>query len=656
MGIKIQTPYISKVTIKNFRNFFDTEVELNSKQVIIGENNVGKTNFIRALQLILDPNLSDSDRELEESDFNDTIENPFDNKQKIEISIEVQGFEKHTALLAAFCDGTICTNPATIKISYEFAPINEKEYGYSIFLGDNRDLQFTHNHRKLLNLKVINGLRDANNDLKNSKKSPFNKLLKAYEFDKDLLNDIALDMKETGNAILELEELADLSEKINTNLMKIVGNHVPYSKLKLETIDINPHRILNTLKLMIGVNKQRSVSDTSLGVTNILYITLVLLSLEDHTIPTLIKLNDFDELKSKDSLDILDVFYEKITDRYYRLKENTEVTEELYKFFSEHFSINQSHTILVIEEPEAHLHPILQRSVYRDVMSNENSIILTTHSSDIVSVSPVNSIVHLRSDGGATEVTSSANIPIKGKELADIQRYLDVKRSELFFGKGVILVEGIAEEYLIPVLARECGIDLDFYGIVCCNINSTNFKPYISLLKELNIPYVIFTDGDYYFIDDQGNKNYHVLSEDEHEEYGYLGIDLAKDTLIELGIFEDSDEIDEKDLHKEGYYFSDYTLEVDLMISSEEDKTMEQAIYESFSKLTTGGKIQKSNFLSKLQNGDYYYCLARIEDSSNKVGKGRFAQRLSTYKDLKVPDYIEIGLLDLVSRIESDSN
>lgn len=92
------------------------------------------------------------------------------------------------------------------------------------------------------------------------------------------------------------------------------------------------------------------------------------------------------------------------------------------------------------------------------------------------------------------------------------------KRSELYFGKGVILVEGIAEEYLVPRLALNLGIDLDFYGILCCNINSTNFKPFIVLLKELDIPYIIFTDGDYFYeieVEDDGKTKtervYHEL-------------------------------------------------------------------------------------------------------------------------------------------------
>lgn len=70
--------FISRVKIKNYRNFKDVDVRLEHKQIIIGENNVGKTNFLKALQLILDPTLSDEDRMLEESDFNDTLVNPMD--------------------------------------------------------------------------------------------------------------------------------------------------------------------------------------------------------------------------------------------------------------------------------------------------------------------------------------------------------------------------------------------------------------------------------------------------------------------------------------------------------------------------------------------------------------------------------------------------
>lgn len=651
MGKKNKFPFISKVSIKNFRNFLNEEVILNSKQVIIGENNVGKTNFIRAIQLILDPNLSDSDRELEESDFNDSIEKPFDNKEKIEISIEIKGIENHTTLIAAFCDGTVSKEPPTIRITYKFESTND-EYGYKIFLGDNENILFTHLHRKLLNVKVINGLRDATGDLKNLKKSPFNKLLNMYDIDKDLIEEIAIEMKKEGDAILNLEELVDLNKKINNSLVKIVGEHVPYSKLKVETIDINPSRILNTLKLMIGLNKQRSVSETSLGITNILYITLILLSIEDQTIPSLIKTADYETLNQQDDLKLLENFYEPISERYYKMKSDLNTTQDLYDFFDKNLNKAQTFTILIIEEPEAHLHPILQRSIYREVMSKNNSIILTTHSSDIASVSPIHSIVHLNAQRFTTKLSSSATLNISKKEIADIQRYLDVKRSELFFGKGVILVEGIAEEFLVPVLAKQSGINLDFYGVVCCNINSTNFKPYIYLLRTLNIPYVIFTDGDYYAIDSEGNRKYHIIHNESQKEYGYLGVELAIKTLSELNLLDESKDIEEKDLNSFGYYFSDYTLEVDLMML----KGNKSKIIKTFLGLTAGGEIQKRRFMKRLYADDYYFCLDRIEESANRIGKGRFAQRFSTYETLEVPQYIKLGLENLIKQIKDGEN
>ena len=74
-------PYICRVHIENFRNFHSVDFSLGEKQVLIGENAVGKSNLLYALQLILDPTLSEKDRMLEESDFWDGIENPMDNGQ-----------------------------------------------------------------------------------------------------------------------------------------------------------------------------------------------------------------------------------------------------------------------------------------------------------------------------------------------------------------------------------------------------------------------------------------------------------------------------------------------------------------------------------------------------------------------------------------------
>ena len=117
--------YISRVVIKNYRNFKDLDVDLQHKAVIVGENNVGKTNFIKALQLILDPTLSDEDRMLSESDFNDSLDNPMDNNQEILIQIYISNYRNNTAIMTVLSDATVldANGNEVLLLSYKFFQI-----------------------------------------------------------------------------------------------------------------------------------------------------------------------------------------------------------------------------------------------------------------------------------------------------------------------------------------------------------------------------------------------------------------------------------------------------------------------------------------------------------------------------------------------------
>lgn len=263
----MRSPYISKVFIKNYRNFKNVEVDLAHKQVIIGENNIGKTNFLRAIQLILDPRLSEYDRKLNETDFFDGLKDPMKNGEEIQISLEIQGFKHNTNLLAQLSDASIKDDPATLKITYKFYPIKNddgsiKEYTYKIYKGNKEDLDFTYHDRKYLNVKVINALRDVENELKSSRKSPVTQLLEQYKIDKDEITQIAETLKNNSEELLKIDELVDLEVNINRGFSKLIGLQ-PDPGLSLETIDIDPNRLLNALKVMIGA-KKRPISESSL--------------------------------------------------------------------------------------------------------------------------------------------------------------------------------------------------------------------------------------------------------------------------------------------------------------------------------------------------------------------------------------------------------
>ncbi|CBI13555.1 conserved hypothetical protein [Streptococcus gallolyticus UCN34] len=651
--------YISRVVIKNYRNFKDLDVNLQHKSVIVGENNVGKTNFIKALQLILDPSLSDEDRMLSESDFNDSLKNPMENNQEILIQIYISNYRRNVAIMTMLSDATVldAEGNEVLLLSYKFFPhideFGKKEYQYEVYMRDDMSRKFGSRERKYLNIKVIKALRDVEADLRNSKKSPVKKMLDDYKISKEVLENIASEYKECGDRVLDLDEINDMTMHINERFSEILGNH-DYD-ISLQAMEVDPTRVLGSLKMLMA---NRSVSDSSLGLDNILYISLVLQMLKDKTVPTFVSGSEYSELLTKENSEIIDECYISNAGGNYVLR--TDLNEEnyasLYTFMADNGHGNNAVTLLAIEEPEAHLHPVYQRLIYKDVINrNGFPILLTTHSTHITSVVPIKSLVHLHQEAGNTVAHSTASMPMLEGEFLDVERYLDVKRGEIFLGKGVILVEGIAEEYIIPKLAELLGKPLDEKGIVVCNINCTNFKPYMKMLNSLSIPYAVITDGDFYIenVDDRddSNRNYHVMEKDvkDNDTCGSLGRENAIKTFEAL-----DDSVPENvDLalyfSERGYFIGKYTFEVDMMECTSTEAG-ERAFTDTFDQLVESSRKQ-NNFKNRLENQDYEFCLRRIEDQS--VGKGRFAQIFSgkCVTD-NCPDYVKNAIEYIYAKVD----
>lgn len=660
--------FISRVVIKNFRNFKNVDVCLGHKQIIIGENNVGKTNFLRALQLVLDPTLSDEDRMLQESDFNDSIKNPMENKEEILIEIYIDNYDQNKTILAVFQDATVMTEDGkeVLKFTYRFFPyINEggvAEYQYNIYKGNDETKKFGSYERKYLNIKVVKALRDVEGEMRNSRTSPIQKMLKNYAIDKQDLEHIAEEYRKNGEKILNLDELVDLTNNINKRFGMVLGNND--FDVSLRAMEINPAKVLSSLKLLMA---QRNTTEISLGLNNILYISMILQLLQDKTIPSLIKAEKYMELSSIPGGDILKATYEESKNGNYFLNDDISESqqEKLYTFMSKNMPISKGVTILAIEEPEAHLHPVNQRLIYRDVIQNSsNSVLLTTHSTHITAIAPIDSIVHLHDDGErGTEIHATAAMPISDGEFLDVERYLDVKRGEIYLGKAVLLVEGIAEEYLIPQFANLLGKPLDEKGIIVCNINCTNFTPYVKLLRSLDIPYAVITDGDYYYENEEEERIYHQMDNDDSDvKSGWLGMEIIEKMINELGLNGDEkipDDPDEKDqlFYSLGLFVGYYTFEVDMMECAATSKNNREkalnVISDLFLELTTGGARQKQNFKKELKAGEYWKCLNKIE--GNGIGKGRFAQRLSgVCMKEHIPGYIESAINYIYKKVDKE--
>lgn len=657
-----KNPYISRVQIKNFRNFLNVDVELDHKQVIIGENNVGKTNFLRAIQLILDKDYSDSDRQLTPEDFHDSIEKPMENGEEIEINLEIKGYEHNSKLKAQFVDAIISADPPTLRFTYKFVA-NRDEFGkiinykYIIFKGSSEDNRFTNEDRSYINIYVIKALRDVERELKSNKNSPLYKLVKQYEVSTQDLEQISEALKGAAEGILELDEIVHIKEILSNRFASLSGIQTDH-KITLRTFDIDTERLLYTLQVYMGL-KERPVSELSLGLANILYISLMLILLKDKTILPIIKAEQFELLLTEDEKGILSKLYELSDKGNHVLKKEIEESdiESLYDFMDEHNYRHQAFTILAVEEPEAHLHPTLQRLIYREVLHSSNtSVIFTSHSTYITSVTPLNYIVHIRKIDDSSKVFSTVNLSLSRKEKKDIERYIDAKRGEIYFGKGIILAEGITEEYFISAAAELIEKNLDNFGIVVCNIDSTNFKPYIQLLEALYIPWVLFTDGDYYeieeYVDEKGNSKtkriYHIMDKNTGREFGYKGNENVLKILSTLGIIAEDDELDEDEIRVKGFFIGEYTLEVDMM--NDADDTGIEILKKVYKELKSGGDEMQENFEEAIDAEDYWLALKKIEGN---ISKGRFAQRLADNLTTElVPSYIIEGIEAIVEKVK----
>ena len=109
--------------------------------------------------------------------------------------------------------------------------------------------------------------------------------------------------------------------------------------------------------------------------------------------------------------------------------QDTTLYDNLYAFFSDCVPTANGVTILAVEEPESHLHPIYQRLLYRHIMNKTNtSVMITTHSTHISSVAPITSLVHLITTKDGTTVKTTADIDLSADDYSDLTRYIDVKR------------------------------------------------------------------------------------------------------------------------------------------------------------------------------------------------------------------------------------
>jgi putative ATP-dependent endonuclease of OLD family len=154
--------------------------------------------------------------------------------------------------------------------------------------------------------------------------------------------------------------------------------------------------------------------------------------------------------------------------------------------------------ILIIEEPEAHLHPSAIRSLLSFLDIESSQIFVSTHSSDLVSQTPLHYSRRIFKDNGIVSCGIVNNNDFSDRALADIDFSIRLNRSHFLLSRCWLFVEGLSDFYIMHNLLNIFATDID-----CSNISIIEYSqlygkcdPFINLANCLGIKWVLLSDSD----------------------------------------------------------------------------------------------------------------------------------------------------------------